>query len=318
MRHLLERHRARPHRREAVVARPLRRAGLAVDREVAGGEGLEQHARVDEELVADGVEIVHPPVDRQVPPPVVGVALEGHEAPRLEGADHVRPGADRHPQAARLEIDPLPVGLLQDRPEPDDQRQLGVGLGEGEADRPFAGLLDARHLFPCVPVSWQPMFSQGLHRPDHVLDRHRAAVGEAGLRPQREFHPFAIRPGLDRLGQQAVEPERLVPVARHQRLEDVGRHRGGRTAAEDVRIERIEAPGFAEDDGSALGRLRVRIGQRHKIRWQGRLAIHSYAMHGLGQRRDRRESGGDERQQRRPSQACHIRHSLTIDLPWPA
>ena len=77
VRHLLERHRARPHRREAVVARPPRRAGLAVDREVAGGEGLEQHARVDEVLVADRVEVVHAPVDRQVPPPVVGVALEG-------------------------------------------------------------------------------------------------------------------------------------------------------------------------------------------------------------------------------------------------
>ena len=51
---------------------------------------------------------------------------------------------------------------------------------------------------------------------------------------------------------------------------------------DDERVQRIESPRFAQDQRAAFGRIGVGIGQRHKIRWEGGLAIHSYAMRRLG------------------------------------
>ncbi len=308
MRDLGFHHRARGHGRKAVSGRPALRVELAVRRQRPGGEGLEQHPGVDEILVADLVEVVLAAVEGQVPPPVVRVAVELDEAPGLEGADHVGPGAHRDPQARLREVGPLPVGLLQDRPQPDDQRQLRVAAVEGEAHRALAGLLHPRHLGPRGRVARQALFVQRLHRPDHVLDRHRAAVREPRLGPQRELDPLAPGPDLDRFGQQAVERERLVPVSPHQRLENMRLHPPWRPTLQNVRIEAVEPPGLAEHDLPALGRIGIGVGQSHKIGWQGRLPVHSYGVQGLGDRRRRPEHRRQRDGPRGAPNACHIHH----------
>ena len=43
----------------------------------------------------------------------------------------------------------------------------------------------------------------------------------------------------------------------------------------------IEPAFFAKDDPPALWRIGVHMGQMRKIRWQGGVPIHSYAMHRL-------------------------------------
>ena len=85
---------------------------------------------------------------------------------------------------------------------------------------------------------------------------------------------------LDRFGQKSVKREGFVPAAAHQAL--------GRKPSADCQgalpfrmcgLRRIEASDLALNDHlPALGRVRIGIGERHKIGWQGRVAIHSYAV----------------------------------------
>ena len=108
------------HRRKRVVGGPFRRAALAVDRDLAGGEGLEADPGICEVVIPDPVEVMQPPVVGDVPPPIVRIAVERDEATGLEIPDDVGAGSDRDPQAARGEIDAVPVGLLENRSKTDD------------------------------------------------------------------------------------------------------------------------------------------------------------------------------------------------------
>ena len=144
-----------------------------------------------------------------------------------------------------------------------------------------------------------PDGAERLVRPEHVLHRHRGAVGESGLLANRELDPAPRSVRLDQFGEEAVERERLVPVPAHQALEGEVAELPGDVALEDVRIERIEAADLALDDPPALGRVGVRVGKGHKIGWQGGVAIHSYAMLRLG-RRDARPERETQRAQTRP------------------
>ena len=64
-----------------------------------------------------------------------------------------------------------------------------------------------------------------------------------------------------------------------------------------MRVEAVEASDLALHDAPALGGVGVRMRQRHKIRWEGGVAIHSYAMgrllrHGGARNGEAQRGGG--------------------------
>ena len=118
--------------------------------------------------------------------------------------------------------------------------------------------------------------------PDHIFDGDRAAIGKAGLGPQGEFDPGSVGGCLNRFGQKAVKREGFVLRPAHQALMGKEPKLPGNGALTDIGVERVKAADIAERDPAALWRIRIDIGQRHKIRWQRGFAIHSYAMLGLG------------------------------------
>ncbi len=159
------------------------------------------------------------------------------------------------------EIAALPLRLFQDRAHAHDQGQFAVGFGEGEADGAGAGLFGGCDLGPCAVVAGVAGGAERLVGPDHILDRDRAAVGEARLGAEGEGDPGAVRVGLDQFGQKTVEGEGFVPVPAHQALIGEEAKLPGHPSLEDVRIERIEASDLALNDPAALGRVRICVGQ---------------------------------------------------------
>ncbi len=285
MRHLGLHHLPREHRREGEVAVPAGRVQLAPDVDLAGLEGLEHGVAVGEVVVADHLEIVQPLRQRQVPAPVVGVAAEADRAPRVHPVHDIGARADRHLHRAAGEVLPRPLRLLEDRPHAHQQRKLAVGGVEGEADRPLAGLLHPGDLGPGAEIAGMALGPERLEGPHHVLDRDRRAVREARLGAQGELDPGAGRVGLDRLAEQAVERERLVQRAQHQRLDHqvrLQRERHHRVALEHPGLERIEAAGFGEANRAALGGLGVGIGQVGKPSRKRGFAIHGKPVGGRG------------------------------------
>ena len=292
-------HIARLHRREIIVRRPARRVPLAVAGDRAGLEGLEHHTAIAEVVEAHLVEIVQAAVEVQPRAPPVGALGVDDEAARLKGLDAIGAGPDGCLKGRFGEILALPLRLFQDRAQAQDQRQFAVLGVEGEAHRPLARGFGCRNRSIGGGKSRRALGAQRLEGPQHVLHRHGAAVRESGLGAQGKFHegPRGIR--LDRFGQKTVKRKGLVIRPAQQRLDRQGRYPLGRAALHDVGVQRIEPARDAKDDPPALGRIGVGIGQRHKIRGQGGVAIHSYAMLRLGQRR-----GGGKEGQCRDDPSC--------------
>ncbi len=102
---------------------------------------------------------------------------------------------------------------------------------------------------------------------------------------EREDHVAACRVGLDGLGQQAVQRERLVVAARHQAFDDIAADRLHREALDDQRIEAVEGAEHAFGQTAAFGRIRIDIRQGAKAIRQGSRAMHGDG--GGGNRRGR-------------------------------
>ncbi len=109
---------------------------------------------------------------------------------------------------------------------------------------------------------------------DHVVRRHRLAVGKARRRIDREGDEAARRVGRDAFGEQAVQRERLVIAAREQALDHVAADIGGGQALDDERIEAVEGAEHALHQLAAFGRRRIGIGRMAEVRAPGRLAMH--------------------------------------------
>ena len=81
--------------------------------------------------------------------------------------------------------------------------------------------------------------------------------------------------GLDRLGDQAIECERFIEGAQHQRLEyvaDETLRRGSCTHV--VWIEAVERPLVGQRQTASFRRLRIGVGKSREIGGQRRLAMH--------------------------------------------
>jgi hypothetical protein len=277
---------ARLHAREVVILGPVSGVGLPHGGENAAGEGLEHRGAVGKELHPDLVDHVGAAPERQVGAPVVGVAPQRHEAPRLEIVDHVGRGGDRDPvEPAFGERDTLPLRGLEDRSQPHDQCKFPVGLGEGDTDGAFARRLDRRNAGPCVEVAGMPLGAERLVGPDHVLHRHRAAIGEARLGAEGEFHPHVIRIDLHRFGEKPVKREGFVPGPAHERLVGQEAQLPGDRALADMRVETVEGSDLSGNDAPAGGRIGIGVGQMGEIGRQRGRPIHRNSVHRLGQRR---------------------------------
>ena len=168
------------HCREVVACRPPRGRAFQAQVVFARAERLHHHFVVAVVVVADAVEVIQPPVDWQVPPPVVGITAVDDAAARIDALDRVGAAAERRRERRLLEGHRRVIGLRDDRHEPEDQRQLAVRrLGvEDEAHRARIGPFDLPHLVVIEPVVGPALLLQRLPREDHVVDRDRAAVVE--------------------------------------------------------------------------------------------------------------------------------------------
>ena len=145
--------------------------------------------------------------------------------------------------------------LGQHRHQAEDQRQFAV-VGAGEIEAHGARVRCASRLgdLDVVGAVVRPAFvAQQLPGEDHVVGRHRLAVGEARRRIEREGDVAALGVGLDAVGEQAVERERLVIAARQQALDHVAADIGGGQAFDDERIEAVEGAEHALHQRPPLG-----------------------------------------------------------------
>ena len=302
MRHLRQHHLARLHAREGVVGFPVGGIGFADRGDLAGDEGFPHGGAVAEEFQPDLVDHVGPAPKAQVRAPVIGVAAQRHEASRLEIVDHVGCRGNRdHVDTALGKVAALPLGGLEDRTHPHDQRQFPVGLRKADAHAPFPNSLDRGNAGPGIEITRMPLGAERLVGPDHVRDGDRASVGKARFRAQVKFHPGSALADLDRFGQETVERERFVPTAPHERRVGQEAQLPRRAAGADMRVEAVETAHFPGHDPPARGGIGIGIGQMRKIWWQCRLTIHSDAMRRLcqrrpGENRHRPQDGRDSRE----------------------
>ena len=177
--------------------------------------------------------------------------------------------------------------LGKHRHQADDQRQFAiVGAGKIEAHRAL-GRRDRLDHLGVVDAEIRPaVIAQQLPGKNHVVGRHRRAVGKTRRRIEREGHHAARGIGLHAIGEQAVERERLVIAARQQALDHVAADIGGRQSLDDEGIEAVEGTEHPLHQLAALGRRRIGIARMAEVRGPCRLA-----MHGDGVMRAGRPSG---------------------------
>jgi hypothetical protein len=161
------------------------------------------------------------------------------------------------------------------RHQSEDERQLAIfAAGKVEAHGTLAdrfGLGDLGVVGAMVGASF---VAQKLPGEDHVLDRDRLAVGEPRRRVEMKGDVAALRVGLDRARDQAIEREGLVVAARHQALDHVATDRRRGDALHDEGIEAVERAEHALHEAPAPGGGGIGIGQPGKARGQRRLAVH--------------------------------------------
>ena len=206
------------------------------------------------------VEVVLSAIDREVAPPVARVAAVDDGPPRVDALDPTGAAPERERQGRLLERGRLEVRLRQDRHRAHDHRQLAVPRPavEDEPDRTRAGPFDAPDLTVVEPMVGPAPLLRRLPGEDDVVDGDRAPVVEARLRPQHEGDGGTVVRHFDRLGDEAVEGERLVPCPAHQRLEhEMPPVR--RRPLDDERIEVVEGAGQGAPQPPAPGNVRAHV-----------------------------------------------------------
>ena len=294
-------------RRKIVLGRPPLRLVLESDVDGAGPEGLEERALARKVFVADLVEVVAPPLHRQRAAPVVGIALEHEEPAGRDACDDVGAGADRRLERRRLELLRRHGVTREYRHEADYQRQLAVIPAlEFEPDLALAETEHARDALEIAAVEGDPFVLEELEGVDDVVGGDRRAVGEAGFRAESETDGGPVRRHVDALGKQAVERERLIEVAREQRLVDVLADAFGPCAAGDEDIEAVEGAERAEAQTAALRCLRIDVGEVGETWGERRQAVHGDAVGGA------RAGSGERHQHENKRDAARSSHALLV------
>ena len=171
--------------------------------------------------------------------------------------------------------------LGQDRHQAEDQRQFTVGnAAEIEPHRQGIerfGLGDLRVILAMVGTA---MVAQQGPGKQHVVGAYRLAVRETRQRIEAEGDVGPQVVGLDALGQQAVQRERLVIAARHQAfidiaaLEPVAADLLHCDTADDQRIEAVESAEQALHQPSPFRGVGIGVGHMAVIGRQRRRTVH--------------------------------------------
>ena len=202
----------------------------------------------------------------------------------------------------------------QDRHQSHDQRHLAVAIAiECELHLAFARLFGAGDFLVIGAVVGTAMIAQRLEGEDHVIDRDRRAVGELGLRVQRELDGAPVLRHVDRLGDQPIEREGLVIGARHQALIDEVADALGGDAFDDEGIETVEGPAPGEDQPAALWRVRIDVGKGGETLLGPRLAMHGDSRRGLRNGPSGRWQEGRNAKQKQRKQGFQGRARMAID-----
>ena len=270
---------------KVVLAVPFFDVEFTVGIQCTGFEGFEHGSAVAVELHADFIKIALAAHERHIIAPVVWIALEADKAARLKIVYDVFRRGDRDIRhAGRCEILTFPLRFLQHRAHADQKGKLAVLYTKCKADGPLARLLHRGDLVPKTVIARVTNGTQRFVRPHDVFYGDRAAIRELSLFAQDKFSPFTVRPNLNRFGQNAVEREWFVIIAAHQAFMNEKAKLPRNRAFRDQRVQAVKAADFSGDDASTGGSVRVCKGERHKIRWKLRVAIHSYAMLGFCRR----------------------------------
>ena len=207
-------------RRKVIARRPGLGIALGAEGIDPGLERLEGGVVIGEILDPDAVEIVPPHIDRQVPAPVVGIALVDDAAVHLRAFDLIRARSRRRLQP-RLVQPRAGLGVpfaRKDRRAADliDQRAARDALGEGEPDRVIVERLRAGDPPPHrLGIGAQPLIEKEVVREHHVMGGDRRAIGEPGLGAHVKDDPGLAPVIFEALGQQPVA---LVVAVAGQRL----------------------------------------------------------------------------------------------------
>src|SRR5215467_10328898 len=215
-------------------------------------------------IVADLVEVPEAAVDRKIASPIVLVARERDALARLDLADDVGAAANERREGRLLELVGIDRVFRQYRHQAEDQWKLAVvAPGQIEAYRMRADDLRLDHLGIIEAMVGAAPVAQELPGKDDVLWRHRLAIGKTRGRIEREGDEAARRVGVDRLGDEAVERERLVIAAGHQAFDHLARddvdiadqwaaHALRHQAARDEGIDALECSKHALNEAAAL------------------------------------------------------------------
>jgi hypothetical protein len=119
--------------------------------------------------------------------------------------------------------------------------------------------LDCSDLAEAGAVKGLPIVPQEVEGEPHILGRERTSVGKPGPGIEVERDGAAVVRHLGRVGDKAVDRERLVEGAHHQALEHVSRYDVRSDPDHDQGIEAVERALECQDDSTAFRSLRVGV-----------------------------------------------------------
>ena len=176
-------HAAFAQRRKIIGGLPAAGIGFHAQVIEAFLERLEVRVAVAVVIEADGVEIPQAAIDRHIAAPIIFVAPEGNALARLHGADDVGPAAQQRIEGRVLEGCRVDRVLCQDRHQTEDQRKFAiVGAGKIETHHARIHSLGFDGLGVIGAEIRPASVAQQFPGKNHVIRRHRLAVGEARRR----------------------------------------------------------------------------------------------------------------------------------------
>ena len=209
---------------------------------------------------ADGIEIPETAIDRQIAPPITRITREGDAFARPDRAHAIRSAAEQRLERCLFESRWIDRVFSEHRHQAEDQRQFAiVGAGQIEAHGALGRRRRLDHLGVIDAVIRPAFVAQQLPGENHVIGRHRFAVGKTRRRIEREGDMASRGIGLHAVGEQAVKRERLVIAAREQAFDHVAADIGRRQAHDDERIKAVEGAEHSLHQLAALGCRRIGV-----------------------------------------------------------
>ena len=253
---------------------------------LTGLEGLEGNGRILVVFDVDAVVIELAAAGGSVAGPPIVPAGIGDAVAEVELFDAVGAGAEGWFGQGAGKVAGFPPVLGEHREAADGEREVAVEVVlEVEDDSTLTAGFDARDVCVGDAEGGAAFFKEGVEGPEHVFGQDGRVVSKAGFGAELEAEGEAVRGEGDGLGEVGVAGGDFVGRAGQEGFPDVAARAAGRRATdawcplgaeadrgvafEDVGVEAVEAADTGEGDISALGRVRVYVGEVRKVRRQG-------------------------------------------------